>query len=86
MLISSLVLTLADEPAPRAAAIARLRAHPALELGEVNDRWLPAAMEAADDRESRALHDWIGALPGVVFVDVVAVHFDDPATASAHVD
>ena len=51
--------------------------------GERNARWLPVAMEARDDAESRDLHDWLNALPGVDFVDVVYVNFDeDEATAS----
>ncbi|MBL9181232.1 MAG: hypothetical protein JNN17_03765 [Verrucomicrobiaceae bacterium] len=45
-------------------------------------RWQPAAIEAEDDARLRELHDWIAALPGVAFVDVVHVNFDDPTTAS----
>lgn len=60
----------------------RLREHPALTVGEVTDRWLPVAAEAADDAECRALHDWIAAQPGVAFVDVVHVNFDSEMTES----
>lgn len=85
MLISSLVITLHDAPELRAEALAALQAQSKIELGEVNACWLPAVMEADDDREAHALHDWIAMLPGVAFVDVAAVHFEEPATAPAHV-
>lgn len=45
--------------------------------GEAEGRWLPAAIEAEDDARLRELHDWIASRPGVAFVDVVHVNFDD---------
>lgn len=72
------------EPAIRAEAVTQLRARPELTLGEVRDRWLPAALETRDDAGSRAVHDWLMALPGVAFVDVVSVNFEptlSPQTA-----
>lgn len=45
--------------------------------GEAEGRWLPAAIEAEDDEGLRELHDWIASRPGVAFVDVVQVNFDD---------
>ncbi len=38
-------------------------------------------MEAADDAESRDLHDWLAAQHGVAFVDVVHVSFDETPAA-----
>jgi hypothetical protein len=58
----------------------RLSGREGLTLGEQERRWLPAAIEAEDAGALRALHDWIAAQPGVAFVDVVHVHFEDPAT------
>ena len=60
----------------------RLRAHPSLTVGEAADRWLPVAVEADDDASCRELHDWIAAQPGVAFVDVVHVNFEDPSVDS----
>ncbi|MBL9178160.1 MAG: hypothetical protein JNM65_08860 [Verrucomicrobiaceae bacterium] len=48
--------------------------------GEPEGRWLPAAIEAEDDARLRELHDWIASRPGVAFVDVVHVNFDDSTT------
>lgn len=64
--------------------LARLLArHNAFFPGAPQGAWLPVAMEAADDAESRRLHDWIAAQPGVAYVDVVHVHFGDPAAVDS---
>jgi hypothetical protein len=76
MQTSGLVITLQSEPAAQAAAVASLRTRHELTLGELTDRWLPAALETRDDAESREVHDWLMALPGVAFVDVVSVNFE----------
>ena len=76
MITSGLVLTLSSDATLAAQAVARLTARPELTPGERNDRWVPVAMEARDDEASRDLHDWLHALPGVEFVDVVSVNFE----------
>lgn len=83
MPISGLILTLNADTELAAQAVASVSERPEFMPGERNARWLPVAMEARDDAESRDLHDWLNALPGVDFVDVVYVNFDeDEATAS----
>ena len=77
MITSGLVLTLNADAALAEQAVASLHARPEFTPGERNDRWLPVALEAADDAESRNLHDWLNALPGVEFVDVVYVDFEE---------
>jgi hypothetical protein len=76
MLISGLVLTLSEARPERETVLARLRAIAGVELGEPNGRWLPITTCAASDEESRLLHETVGALPGVRYADVVAVHFE----------
>ena len=87
MLINGLLVTLAPQSRAKCESIARrLAGRAELSIGELNDRWLPVTMEAADDARARELHDWIGAQPGVEFVDVVSVSFDGeevPPTDSA---
>ena len=78
MITSGLVLTLSSDATLVAQAIAKIGARPDFTLGERNDRWLPVAMEARNDDASRELHDWLHALPGVEFVDVVSVNFEEP--------
>jgi len=83
MPISGLILTLSSDAELAAQAIATVSMRAEFMPGERNACWLPVAMEARDDAESRDLHDWLNALPGVDFVDVVYVNFDeDEATAS----
>jgi hypothetical protein len=83
MPISGLVITLNSDAELAAQAVATLSARPEFTPGERNTRWLPVAMEARDDGASRDLHDWLNALPGVDFVDVVFVNSDeDEALAS----
>ena len=77
MPISGLVITLSPVAELAAQAIATLGARPEFTPAERNDRWLPVAMEARDDAASRDLHDWLCTLPGVEFVDVVYVNFDE---------
>ena len=78
MITSGLVITLSPDAALAAQAIAKVSARPEFMPGARNDRWLPVAMEAHDDAESRDLHDWLHALPGVAYVDVVSVNFEGP--------
>lgn len=86
MLTSGLIITLQLEAATQAGTVARLRTRPGLTLGELTDRWLPAALETRDDDESREVHDWLMALPGVAFVDVVSVNFEGlPAPQLDHI-
>lgn len=78
MITSGLVITLSADAALAAQVIAKVSARPEFTPGERNDRWLPVAMEAHDDAASRDLHDWLHALPGVEYVDVVSVNFEEP--------
>ena len=77
MIISGLLLTLSEHAPLADRAEATLRARPEFTLGDRSQRWLPAALEAEDVRASRDLHDWLATLPGVEFVDVVQVNFEE---------
>lgn len=81
MITSGLVITLSADARLATRVVARLGARPEFTAGERNGRWLPVAMEAGDAAQSRALHDWLRALPGVVFVDIVYVNFDEDASS-----
>lgn len=71
MPISGLVLTLSQYEADRASALAALRDHPALALGAAAAHRLPVVADTPDCVEDQALWDWLHALPGVLFVDLV---------------
>jgi hypothetical protein len=82
MPISGLIITLNADAELAAQAVASVSTRPEFMPGERNTRWLPVAMEARDDAESRDLHDWLNALPGVDFVDVAYVNFDEDEVAA----
>ena len=89
MITSGLVITLLADATLAAEATAKLTARAEFTPGERQGRWLPAAMEARDEAGIRDLHDWLHALPGVEYVDVVYVNFEEdeaPAPAAIEVN
>ena len=82
MITSGLVITLLADATLAAQATAKLSARSEFTPGERQDRWLPVAMEAGDEAGSRDLHDWLHALPGVEYVDVVYVNFEEDESFS----
>ena len=77
MITSGLVLTLNADPALAQQAQTTLLDRVELTIGQQNDRWLPIVIQASDVAASRDLHDWLCSLPGIDFVDVVHVEFED---------
>ena len=77
MPVSGLLLTLNADQQLAAHTMAALSARAEFMVGEQTGRWLPVAVEAADETQSQQLHDWLTTLPGVEFVDVVSVHFTE---------
>jgi hypothetical protein len=82
MIISGLLLTLSEDVRLAESAEATLRARPEFTLADRSQRWLPVVIEVEDVRASRDLHDWLDALPGVDFVDVVQVNFEEETPLS----
>jgi hypothetical protein len=77
MPISGLVLTLVEEPHARQGALEILRRHPAIEVGEPADVRVPIVVETTDAEEDRLVWEWLHAIPGVSFVVVAFIHFDE---------
>jgi hypothetical protein len=65
--IAGLILTLPAGIAAQQETLALLRSLPHLTLGELQNRWLSVAAEAADPY---ALHDQLLAIPGITHVEV----------------
>jgi hypothetical protein len=83
MPISGLVVTLTDNPVLQQAALAAMREHPALELGERSCNQFALVVESAGEEEDRLIWEWLHALPGVAMVVIAFIHFDDePGDAS----
>lgn len=83
MPISSLVLTLADDPALAEPLLARLRRDPRFTFGERFGNDLPVVIEGADRDEECALLEALFAAKGLSKVDVVFVEVMDDAVEDA---
>lgn len=81
MPISGLVVTLSEDTQRRAAALAELRRHDAIEVGEVAGERVPIVVTSADSDEDRRIWDWLSALPGVLLVSVAYIHFEESEAA-----
>ncbi len=79
---SGLVITFSDDPALVEQATAQLQAAGPFTLGEARGPCRAAVLEAADPHSAQDWHDWAAALPGVVSVEVVFVHWEEVS----HVD
>lgn len=82
MITSGLVLTLSSDPVQAGRARAALQARSELTLGQPSQRWLPLVAETTDVRAGRDLHEWLSGVPGVEFVDVVHVSFEESDPSS----
>jgi hypothetical protein len=76
-MISGLVASLTADAALALSALQAIRQHPALELGPQDGRRLPLVLETTNPGESHKLSDWLAELPGVEYVDVAFVHWDN---------
>ena len=77
MPVAGLTVTLSADEALASAAVGKMFARQEILLGEVAGRFMAAVMDTPDSGSSRDLHRWIESLPGVEFVDVVYVGFDE---------
>lgn len=77
MTVSALVLTLEEDDDARTRALFALGADPRVTCGEPQGLRLPVVTETESLMEAKELVEGLGALPGVTFVDVVSVAFED---------
>jgi hypothetical protein len=81
MPISGLVITVRETSGATGDVMRRLASEPRLACGEPQGNRLPAVLETAQAGESRAVHEWLLLVPGVVNVDVVFVGFEEERSA-----
>lgn len=77
MPISGLLITLDRDRSQRASALAALRDHPSIDVGDGEDHRVPIVVDTLSSDEDRTVWEWLHELPGVMFVDVVYVYFDE---------
>ena len=76
MPVSGLVVSLSDEPQPRAESLALIGREPRITVGVVEANRLAIVVDTASSEEDRRLWEWLGSLPGVSFVEVAFVGFE----------
>ena len=76
MPVSGLVVSLSDEPQPRAEALDVIGREPRITVGVLEANRLAIVLDTASSEEDRQLWTWLGSLPGVSFVEVAFVGFD----------
>ena len=77
MPVSGLAITLTEDREQQEAALAALRAHPNIEVGQQHGHRLPIVVDTETDEADKDVWRWLHEQPGVRFVDVVTVHHDD---------
>jgi hypothetical protein len=82
---SGLVITLSSDAALAAEAERALTAAGPFTLGPANGPRRAATLETSDPRAAHDWHDRAAALPGVIGVEVVFVHWDEAEEEITHV-
>jgi nitrate reductase NapAB chaperone NapD len=77
MPVSGLVVSLSPQSELRAAAIASLGREPRIEIGVVESGKMAIVVDTESADEDKQLWNWLHTIPGVVFVDVVMVGFEE---------
>ncbi len=77
-MISSVIAKLNCDRVAAQRVIEEITSHPELSVGELIDgRMLPITIDSHDNVEMETTTRWILAVDGVIFVDVVFVHFEE---------
>jgi len=83
-MIASVVATLSDQSRPLPDIVAELASLPGVEAGQLTQQRVPLTIDASGHRDVEDITRWIQDREGVVFVDVVFVHFETAARDGAH--
>ncbi len=76
MPVSGLVVFLNDEPQPRAEALAAIGRESRIQVGVLEANRLAIVLDTVSSAEDKQLWDWLYSLPGVAFVEVAFVGFE----------
>ena len=80
MPVSGLVVFLVDEQQLRADTLAAIDREARITMGAEEGNRLAIVLDTASNDEDRQLRDWLGSLPGVLFVEVAFVGFERQAS------
>ena len=79
MPVSGLAITLNSDSRSAKAAIDALDAHESIDIGQQHGHKLPIVTDTDSSRDDKQLMSWINSLPGVSFVDITFIAFDEKA-------
>lgn len=82
MPVSGLVVSLAEEPELRQLAIDAIGRESRIEIGSIHSNRMAIVIDTASSDEDKQLWNWLMDLPGVVFVDVALVAFEQPSESA----
>ena len=77
MPVSGLVVSLAESPELRQLAIDAIDQESRIDIGVIESQRMSIAVDTHSSEEDKELWQWLTNLPGVDFVDVVMVGFED---------
>lgn len=78
MPISGLVVSLVSDRQLREETIETIRAEPCIDVGVIQSHRMAIVLDTPTTDDDKRLWCWLSSLPGVVFVDVAMVAFEDP--------
>ena len=79
MPVSGLVVSLKSDPRLREEAIEAIGRESCIEVGVIERRKMAIVVDTDSSEDDKRIWCWLGALPGVAFVDVAMVAYDQPA-------
>lgn len=77
MPISGLVLSFSPDSSLPRETLDALRNHPSIVIGDACENRIPIVVESADSEDATTIWEWLHSLPGIAFVDLVYLHFED---------
>ena len=77
MPVSGLVVSLSDQHDLREATIDTIRQESRIEVGVIQSQRMAVVVDTPTREEDKEIWNWLNALPGVTFVDVALVGFED---------
>jgi len=81
MPVSGLVLSLRDEPQLRAETLAVMGGDSRITVGVCEGNRLAIVLDTCSSEEDQRLWAWLESLPGVLFVEVAFIGFEQPGEA-----
>ena len=77
MPVSGLVVTFSDDKLKSDQAFVAIEINSQISIGPRKEKRMAIVLDTDSSLEDRILWDWLTALPGILFVDVVFVGFEN---------